>query len=166
MKYLLTLATCLIATTTLVAEVSLHQHEVTTQVRQSEFSLKRCVILEGYDVVSYHQQTGPKKGKSRLSTEYKGVIYYFTNEANKAAFLADPQRYEPLYGGWCAYAMLEGDKTKVDPETYKIVDEHLLVFYNGFWGNTYELWNQMLGDVVTDKLLIDRADRAWESILK
>jgi YHS domain-containing protein len=166
MKSFISILSFLIASTALIAKVSNDQHEVSPKVCQSEFSLKKQLILEGYDVVSYQQASGPKKGKRANSAEYKGVLYYFTSEANKTIFLADPERYEPLYGGWCAYAMLEGDKTNVDPETYKIVDGHLLVFYNGVWGNTYELWNKMLEGKVTDTGLIGRADRAWESILK
>jgi|TARA_B110000438_G_scaffold295847_1_gene339546 YHS domain-containing protein len=145
---------------------SLFQHKISDPVRQKEFSLKKKLILAGYDVVSYQQEGGPKKGVSQIQTNYKGVTYYFLSEANKSEFSSDPQRYEPLYGGWCAYAMLDGSKTAVDPETFKIVDQRLLVFYNGVWGNTLERWDKMLIDKVTDTALIKQADEEWDDILR
>lgn len=139
------------------------QHEVSNQVRTKEFSLKKHVILQGYDVVSYQQTSGPKEGSKTHQTEYKGVVYYFVDAANQATFLADPQRYEPLYGGWCAYAMLDGDKTKVNPESFKVVDGRLLVYYDGVWGDTLKLWSEM---PETDAELIKKADAAWAKHLK
>ncbi len=139
------------------------QHTVPDSVRVKAFSLKKQLMLQGYDVVSYQQPDGPRAGVKTYQAEYKGVRYYFVNAANRAAFLADPERYEPLYGGWCAYAMLEGDKTKANPQSYKIVDERLLVFYDGLWGDTLALWNEM---EVSDALLIQQADRAWALILE
>lgn len=166
MKPLIYLASLLLALSPLAAEISTFQHDVGSQVRQAEFSLKKGLMLEGYDVVSYWQSAGPQKGSPRYQLEYQGVRYHFINKANKAAFLTDPARYEPLYGGWCAYAMLDGDKTKVDPETFKIVDDHLLVFYNGLWGDTLKMWNNKLSDTVSDRSLLQTADRAWLSILQ
>ncbi len=142
------------------------QHEVSPDVRAKEFSLKKKLMLEGYDVVSYQQADGPKRGSAAHEVEYKGVLYHFANAENQAAFLADPERYEPLYGGWCAYAMLDGGKTKSNPESYKIVDGHLLVFYDGLWGDTLKMWNEKLSDGATDQALIEQADREWEDILR
>ncbi|MEN8662994.1 MAG: YHS domain-containing (seleno)protein [Lentimonas sp.] len=139
------------------------QHEVSEKVRLKEFSLKKQLILQGYDIVSYQQKDGPKEGSSPHNAGYKGVIYHFLNAANKATFLADPERYEPLYGAWCAYVMLEGEKTKANPESYKIVDERLLVFYDGIWGDTLKLWNKMKD---SDSVLIPKADSAWDALLK
>jgi len=52
------------------------------------------------------------------------------------SFKANPEKYEPAYGGWCAYAMGEnGEKVKIDPETYKIIEGKLFLFYN-FWAIT------------------------------
>lgn len=71
-----------------------------------------------------------------------------------------PEKYEPAYGGWCAYAMGEtGEKVKIDPETYKIVDGKLFLFYN-FWGNnTLEDWNE------NEKSLKSKADQNWKKIV-
>ena len=69
------------------------------------------------------------------------------------------------FGGWCAWAMLDGDKTKVDPETYKIVDGRLFVYYNGFFGNTLKSWNEKASKE-GDMALAAKADKQWSRIVK
>ena len=70
--------------------------------------------------------------------------------------MKDPLRYLPEYGGWCAYAMGEsGDKISVDPETYKIVDNRLYLFYNTFLNNTLKKWN------AREEELLSKADLHW-----
>jgi hypothetical protein len=59
------------------------------------------------------------------------------------SFRGEPLKYEPQYGGWCAYAMgATGEKVAVDPETYKVVDGKLFLFYNRFLTNTLTSWNK------------------------
>ena len=102
--------------------------------RKSNYNLKKGVALEGYDPVSYFNE-GPLEGDSDLKFAYKGVTYLFANQSNLNKFKSSPEKYEPAYGGWCAYAMGDsGEKVKIDPETFKILDGRLYLFYN-FWGN-------------------------------
>ncbi|MGJ8638243.1 MAG: YHS domain-containing (seleno)protein [Opitutaceae bacterium] len=162
MKILATYFLVLVAFTTAQAASSL-QHEVSEKVRVEHFSVKKQLVLEGYDVVSYQQAGGPKEGSQAHEGDYKGVTYRFSSAANKATFFADPERYEPLYGGWCAYAMLDGGKTKVNPESFKIVDDRLLVFYDGIWGDTLKQWNEKSEN---DAALIKTADAEWAKHLK
>jgi hypothetical protein len=76
-------------------------------------------------------------------------------------FKANPEKYKPAYGGWCAYAMGEnGEKVKVDPETYKIVDGKLYLFYNFWTTNTLDDWNK------NEKKLKEAADRNWSKIVQ
>ena len=78
-----------------------------------------------------------------LKTTHKGVVYQFASQANLNKFKTAPDTFEPAYGGWCAFAMGEsGEKVKVDPETFKIMDGKLYLFYN-FWGNNTRMdWNK------------------------
>lgn len=104
---------------------------------------KNGLALQGYDPVSYFNEKSPKEGASKYSYRQDGRTYYFVSESNKQAFAKSPEQYEPAYGGWCAYAVgLDGSKVKVDPETYKIVDGKLLLFYNFFFVNTLDKWNE------------------------
>jgi YHS domain-containing protein len=99
------------------------------------------------------------EGNDELKVSYKGVTYLFATTNNLTKFKANPEKYEPAYGGWCAYAMGEtGEKVKIDPETYKIVGGKLYLFYN-FWGNnTLTDWNKNEGSLKA------KADQNWKKI--
>jgi YHS domain-containing protein len=111
-------------------------------VRIKHFNIKKSVAIEGFDPVSYFSGK-PQEGKEDLIYTYNGITYQFASQANLSKFKSTPEKYEPAYGGWCAYAMGEtGEKVKIDPETYKIVEGKLYLFYN-FWGNnTLTSWNK------------------------
>jgi YHS domain-containing protein len=128
--------------------------------RQQLFNLDENLALEGYDPVSYFNGH-PLEGTREFAYNFKGVIYYFADNKNRAVFLKTPERFEPAYGGWCAYAMGEsGEKVKVDPETFKIVEGKLYLFYN-FWGNnTLKSWNKREKDLKTN------ADKNWIKIFR
>lgn len=131
----------------------------TDQVRQKEYNLKKGIALEGYDPVSYFSGK-PLEGESEFSATYRGVTYRFASAENKKKFLASPDQFEPAYGGWCAYAMGEtGEKVKVDPETYKVIEGKLYLFYN-FWGNnTLTEWNK------SESKLKAKGDGNWKKIV-
>jgi YHS domain-containing protein len=130
------------------------------EARKNNFNVKRNIAIEGYDPVSYFDRK-PTKGGSKWAFNFKDVIYQFSSESNMAKFKANPERYEPAYGGWCAYAMGEsGEKVKIDPETFKIVEGQLYLFYN-FWGNnTLVDWNK------NEKSLKAKAEQNWKKILR
>jgi len=129
-------------------------------MRIKHFNLNKQIALDGYDPVSYSDRK-PTKGKSELKYGHRGVQYLFATPQNLAKFKANPEKYEPAYGGWCAYAMGEtGEKVKVDPETYKIIEGKLYLFYN-FWGNnTLTDWNKK------EKALKTKADQNWNKFVQ
>ena len=122
--------------------LSSFQSTPTKDFRLKHFNLEKNVAIEGYDPVSYFQGK-PKKGSSSISVSYLGIIYKFSSETNKATFSKAPEKYLPQYGGWCAYAMGEkGEKVEIDPETYKIIEGKLYLFYNAYFTNTLTSWNK------------------------
>jgi YHS domain-containing protein len=129
------------------------------EARTKNFNIKKNVAIEGYDPVSYFDGK-PAEGEEKFTAAYKGVTYLFASASNASKFKASPEKYEPAYGGWCAYAMGEnGEKVKIDPETYKIMDGKLYLFYN-FWGNnTLKDWNK------NEKALKSKADVNWKKFL-
>ena len=131
----------------------------TDEVRKKNFNVKKNIAIEGYDPVSYFEGN-PKEGEENLSVSHKGITYLFSSAANASRFKSTPEKYEPAYGGWCAYAMGEtGEKVKIDPETFKIVDGKLYLFYN-FWGNnTLKEWNK------NEKILKSKAEQNWKKII-
>lgn len=128
--------------------------------RSKEFNLDKKVAIQGYDPVSYFTQKKAVKGKSNFVTTHEGVTYNFSSQANKDTFLKNPASYEPQYGGWCAFAMGDyGEKVEVNPETFKIVDGKLYLFYNAYFNNTLKSWNK------DETNLKKKADANWKKLL-
>lgn len=122
------------------------------------------LALAGYDAVSYFTESDPQKGKESLSLERAGVVYLFSTTENRERFREDPESYEPAFGGWCAWAMLAGEKVEVDPRRYRIYEGKLLLFYDGFWGNTLEKWKRKVASENESKLF-SQAEANWKEIL-
>jgi YHS domain-containing protein len=128
-------------------------------LRKKHFNLDDGLALSGYDAVAYINQSKALKGNRNFSVTHDGITYYFATAANKEAFSKDPARYEPAFGGWCAYAMgSNGEKVSVDPKTFKIVDGKLNLFYNKFFNNTLEDWNK------DESSLKKKADMNWQKV--
>jgi YHS domain-containing protein len=142
----------------LVSGISFAQND---SKRITEYNLENKVAILGYDPVGYFTQGKAIKGKKDISISYHGVIYKFSSNENKETFLKNPSKYEPQYGGWCAYAMgSSGGKVEINPETFKIVDGKLYLFYNAYFNNTLKSWNP---DEANLKV---KADNNWKKIYK
>ena len=130
-----------------------------SQQRLKEFNLDDKLAIEGYDPVAYFKQNSAVKGKKEFTVYHLGVLYRFANAENKEDFKKDPYRYEPQYGGWCAYAMgAKAEKVSIDPETFKIVNGKLYLFYNRAFNNTLKSWNK------DESNLKAKADQSWKKI--
>ncbi|HEY4288477.1 MAG TPA: YHS domain-containing (seleno)protein [Puia sp.] len=104
---------------------------------------KSGLAIDGYDPVAYFTTGKPVEGKKEYALTVDGISYQFSTPQNKELFRANPTRYKPQYGGWCAYAMgASGEKVDVDPETFKIINGKLYLFYNKFFNNTLKSWNK------------------------
>jgi YHS domain-containing protein len=129
--------------------------------RKKHFNIaKSGFLLDGYDPVAYQAQKRAIKGDPSISVIYKGVKYAFTSTANRELFKSNPAKYEPAYGGWCAYAMgYSGEKVEVDPETFKVIDGKTYLFYNFYFNNTLKSWNK------DEKNLQLKANQNWMKII-
>jgi YHS domain-containing protein len=139
-----------------ISDVCMSQSD---DARKRNYNVKKGIAIEGYDPVSYFDKK-PIEGDEKFTYSFKGITYLFASQANLNKFKSSPERYEPAYGGWCAFAMGDtGEKVKIDPETYKIIDGKLYLFYN-FWGNnTLKDWNS------NEKSLKTKADQNWKKII-
>jgi len=121
------------------------------------------VAIKGYDVVAYHTQNTAIEGDSQYAVENDGVKWYFASAENMKLFQATPEKYKPAYGGYCAFAVGKmNQKVPVDPETFKIYNGELLLFFNDEYQgkpmNTIIPWNQ------DEKELKAAADKNWSSL--
>jgi len=128
-------------------------------LRKKHFNLEDGLAIEGYDPVTYFTRNKAVKGKKEFAVYNQGATYYFSSAENKELFKKNPAQYEPQYGGWCAYAMgAKGEKVTVDPETFKIVNGKLYLFYNQLFNNTLKDWNK------DEQNLCARANASWNRI--
>ncbi len=122
-------------------------------------NLEDGVAIQGYDPVAYFTSSKAIKGKKEFTLVQDGATYRFASAANAAAFKKNPQMYEPQYGGWCAYAMgATGEKVEIDPETFKVLDGKLYLFYNAYFNNTLPKWNK------DEAALKRKADDNWKKL--
>lgn len=139
--------------------VSMVSFSQSTAKRVANYNLEKKVALSGYDPVAYFKSNKAVKGSKEISNTHEGVIYYFSTKENAALFAKNPMAYEPQYGGWCAFAMGDyGKKVEVNPETFKIVNGKLYLFYNAYFNNTLKSWNK------DEKNLKVKADANWKKI--
>src|SRR6185295_2060026 len=73
------------------------------------------LMLLGFDPVAYFTQATPTRGKHTLPATTQGRTYYFAADENRRSFLADPAKYEPQYGGFCANGAAYNVKLGSDP---------------------------------------------------
>lgn len=85
------------------------------------------VMLAGHDVVAYFTQGRHALGLARLKSVYEGVTFRFANEQHKALFDANPTKYLPQYGGYCANGLAYAIPWGGDADTWLIVDGKLYI---------------------------------------
>ncbi len=141
----------------LISSISLFAQEST---RKKHFNLdSKGLAISGYDPVAYFTQNKAIKGNKAFVAKAEGAIYQFSTAANRDIFLKNYKPYEPQYGGWCAYAMgANGEKVEVDPETFKILNGKLYLFYHSWTNNTLNKWNK------DENNLKAKADKNWANI--
>ncbi len=113
------------------------------------------VAAGGYDVVAYFANGVPQRGLVELSSTHDGATYRFASASNLDTFRADPDKYVPQYGGYCAFGAARGYKAPVDPTAWRIVEGKLYLNYN------LEIQRQWLADPADQ---IRRADAQWPGI--
>ena len=91
---------------------------------------KNGVGIKGHDPVAYFTDGKAEKGSAQFQSTYNGVTYNFASAENKAAFDANPAKYEPQFGGFCAYAVSRGYTASIDPNAFQIVNGRLLLQYS------------------------------------
>lgn len=88
------------------------------------------VAIKGYDPVAYFTESKPTKGDSDFEHEWNGATWRFASGDHRDRFAADPEKYAPRYGGYCAWAVSQNDTAGIDPAAWKIVDGKLYLNYS------------------------------------
>jgi YHS domain-containing protein len=114
------------------------------------------VAVGGYDPVAYFTDGRPVRGTTEFRITHQGFEYRFASAEHLAAFRANPSRYLPQYGGYCAWAVSQGYTASGDPNHWRIVDGKLYLNYNA------EIQTRWEGDIPGH---ITRANGNWPSVL-
>jgi len=115
----------------------------------------RNLAIKGYDPVAYFTLSKAVKGKKEFETKWNGAVWRFATRDHLYSFKADPEKYAPAYGGYCAWAVSRGDTADIDPEEWSIVDGRLFLNYNRA---IHEKWSRK------KETHIRRADQNWPGI--
>lgn len=113
------------------------------------------LAIRGYDPVAYFTMGKPVEGSPEHEHEWRETRWRFATEDHREMFAADPQRYAPRYGGYCAGAMWRGVKAPIDPEAFAIIDDRLYLAYADW---SIEAFKQ------NAEVSIPEADRHWTRI--
>jgi YHS domain-containing protein len=111
--------------------------------------------IEGYEPVAYFEEGKPVEGDSDHTHEWMGATWYLASAANRDLFAADPEKYAPQYGGYCAWAVANGYTAKIDPQAWAVVDDKLYLNYSL---DVQKQWQQDVPGNIT------KADGNWPGI--
>ena len=118
---------------------------------------KTGLALQGYDPVAFFVENKPIKGRPELRTYYQGAAYYFANLQDKKLFEAEPQKYAPAFGGYCAFGVSRNKLVEVDVNAFQVVNGRLLLQYSKGVQNDFNK-NAMEN--------LQKADRYWPVLLE
>lgn len=93
-------------------------------------NVENGVAVRGADVVAYFASGRPASGRAEFAHDWNGARWLFSSAANRDAFAAEPARYAPQYGGFCAWAVSQGYRAPIDPDAWRIVDGKLYLNYS------------------------------------
>lgn len=115
------------------------------------------LAVSGFDPVAYFKGNGPTPGDAGLEYAWQGAKWRFASAENRAAFKANPQKYAPQFGGYCAWAVSQGYTAKGDPKFWRIVDGKLYLNYDG---EVQKKWEKDIPGLVA------KGNANWPAILK
>jgi YHS domain-containing protein len=115
------------------------------------------VAVGGYDTVAYFTEHNAVQGDAKYSTTYQGAEWLFSTAAHRDAFVVDPVRYAPQYGGYCAWAVARGSTASADPMRWRIVNNKLYLNYDA---EVQKKWEVNIPE------FIQQANKHWPSVLK
>jgi len=126
-----------------------------THAQNSEVYTTEDGAIQGYDAVAYFTESKAVKGSKEFTFTYAGETWSFTSLGNLNKFKAEPKKYAPQFGGYCAYGMSRGYKAKTDPEAWTIVNDKLYLNYNL---DVRKTWNEKQADYIA------RANSNWPTV--
>ena len=126
-------------------------------LKNSVFGGRTDTAINGYDTVAYFTVGKPVKGLDTLVHEWMGAKWKFSTQANLDLFKANPEKYAPQYGGYCAYGVTQDNLVKVEPDQFTVRDGKLYLNYDA------DIQAKWLKDPAG---FIKQADAKFQALLK
>lgn len=126
-------------------------------VHAGQFFERNNLAIDGYDPIAYFTEMKPLKGSPEFHSDFEGSTFQFVSAAHRDAFAADPSKYAPQYGGFCAFGMAKGYKATIDPAAFTVVRNKLYLNYSE---TVHVRW---LSDIPG---YIQKADVNWPEVQK
>lgn len=95
------------------------------------------LAIQGYDPVAYFTDKKPVRGDSAITATHKGAVYRFASLEHKKTFEANPAKYAPQYGGYCAFGASQGVKAPIQPDKFSVYKGKLYLNVNA---HAQSLW--------------------------
>jgi len=111
--------------------------------------------IKGYDPVAFFTDSKPVMGTDSLSYSWNGATWLFSSRQNLQRFKADPEKYAPQYGGYCAYGTSQGHKAPTEIDTWTVLNDKLYFNYNQ---KVKQIW------VKDQPGYIQKADKQWPEL--
>ena len=125
---------------------------------------EHAVILKGYDAVAYQADGQAVQGSPAITATHEGATYYFASASHRDLFVANPARYAPAFGGFCAMGVAVGKKLDGDPKAFTVLDGTLYLNVNekvcGMWAKDIAGHNRKADKKWTDV----RARKSFDSM--
>jgi YHS domain-containing protein len=121
------------------------------------FDRQTGTAIMGYDPVAYFTENKPVKGKEEFATEWHGAKWLFASKANMDLFKANPDKYAPQYGGYCAYGVAIDNLVSIEPDKFTIINGKLYLNYDADIQST---WRKSPEKYIGD------ADKKFTNLLK
>lgn len=125
------------------------------------------VAIKGYDPVAYFTDEKAIEGSPAYSHRWLGAVWHFTSARNRDLFIANPGKYAPQYGGYCADGVSLGTvTTNIDPQAWRIIDGKLYLSYDPGAADGFEKkpskvvdskkhWSEVQSTLISDKVQKD-----------
>lgn len=114
------------------------------------------LAIRGYDPVAYFKEQTDVLGSADHAITWKGAEWRFANAENLADFEADPERWAPQYGGYCAFAVAKGYTAKTEANAWSIHNDKLYL--------NFSLAVRARWAISKERFIMD-ADANWPDVL-
>ncbi len=138
------------------------ENEIAVKANKKSHNIDdNSIALVGYSPVSYLDLHLAQLGNKNFKASHDGVTYYFVSAEQIKSFKANPTKYLPQYGGFCATGVNHGAKFRPDPNKFIVKDgKYFLFSYNKIEGSDAIIpW--MTGN---HKDLVQVADTNWKKL--